>query len=905
MKKPDFCQNCSLFTKGELVKSVVKSSLSSAANLLIVVDSPKSFDNRILNKLILETVKGTNVNYIITGAILCNADEKINVKIINECKWHLEKILEKHNIDLIIACGTHALRALGIKASIERDRGKLFKTQFDVDAIITFHPSAVFEHGDRYYSLIKLDFEKAVRIISDTEKYDYTISIPNSTEELKVLFEKIKNYANSGKAVAFDIETIPISWEEKPYLEEIGIDVFSPYSDISTISFASGDLAIAFPVRAVSQINRILADQKQIFEKLFEGVEPDEELVSLFHSWKTKMSNQEEFSKRTYARLAVVPEIRKYFEGKLSYDDLYEYYLTIKDLYVFPISSLREMEIQAEKFKNIDEETAIKIVKEFCESDWKKVGHNLKFEIKFLKHKLGIEKIKNIDTDTMLLAYVENPGMAGYYNLQSLTNMYLPHEFYEYKKKYLNFDILQYNALDSFVTLKLAGVLRKKISGTHEKEKLFSAHDFLIQATELLAEVELNGFKLDILKMREIEEKIKQVKSQILEKIKEITGTDEVRKKSFKLIFYNMYEHDPIYTEKGELALNKSAIEEVLSKTENESLKLLCYYLLSLTKLEKIESSYIRNYKKLINRITNRIHPSFNLTRTETGRLSSSNPNFQQIPRDPYLWCPRCSILSIGKKCPICSGDYEEFFFFKKLIIPEPGNIFIAADYSQMEVRVLAEMSNDEKLIKVINDGLDLHSYSASKLFGISYQDILEKKDSDPNIKNLRQIAKSATFGILYGQTAKGLAEQFELELSEAERIIQAFFEEYTGVKAWIEIIHEQVKKEKKVFTPVGRVRRFNILSSASFREAQNFPIQSYASDITLMAAIKINELIKPLKGKVVGLVHDSIEIEVPKEFENQAKELVYNVMTTILDGKFKTKIEADVGSGESWAECE
>jgi len=869
-------------------------------------------------------------NVVITNACLCRPPNNRTPKVeeIRACEWHLKKLYEVLKPDFIIACGRSAAIALGLsKISVTKDRGKVFETPYG-PTLVTFHPSAILRKGSGVatVSIFKKDFLKALKYATGQEFYvgEFQIVIPKTTKEILELFRKMEDLAiNQKKFVAFDVETLPIPWDDplvQKTLGNLGLDPYNPYSGIQTIAFAVSNLAFAFPVDLKKKLEFLIEDQTKKYQEIFGTILPDDAFQRLL-SLKNKLEDYDEEelpNLRHYKSLAVyVPALRDYLArpGEETFKKLLRWIESVSREVLFPPEVLRRARQMLENYDfDVDEKVVKQKLKEFATNEKiLKVAHNAKFEFKFFLHELGVE-IKGLTIDTMLLAYLLDESMKGYYNLSSLVSMYLP-QYEGYKEKHLKEDLLTYNAMDAALTLQLARAIVNELQSKAnpiERANVPKALEFLVkEATPFLAKVELNGFYLDFDKVLEFKKRVENLRQELLNKIEQICGTKEITKKSFKVLFYNLYEHEPIRTEKGELSLNSEAIRTVYATTQNENLKRLCAYLITVNKLNKLDSAYFDNYVKLVNRWSGRIHPNFNLTGTETGRLSSSNPNFQQIPRDSIKICPSCKVMPLSPddvKCPICgSMEFEEFLNVKEVVAAPPGRMIIAADYSQMEVRVLAEFSKDPSLMKALKENLDMHSYSASKIFGIPYEEIVAKKDTDERIATLRQQAKAVTFGLIYGQTAQGLAERFGISVEEAEKIIQAFYAEFQGVEAWIRSVHNFVKTYHVYYTPIGRVRRFHVLDAAAFREAQNFPIQSFASDVTLVAAIEIQKRLEPLGGFVIGLVHDSIEAEVPEDKVVEAAKIFKEVMEDYVVKRFNLQVPivAEIEVGKNWGETE
>ncbi|MGB9811985.1 MAG: DNA polymerase A family protein, partial [Dictyoglomus turgidum] len=299
----------------------------------------------------------------------------------------------------------------------------------------------------------------------------------------------------------------------------------------------------------------------------------------------------------------------------------------------------------------------------------------------------------------------------------------------------------------------------------------------------------------------------------------------------------------------------------------------------SLNLMDKVLSSYLRPYPELVNPYTGKIHPVYKETGTVTGRISCEKPNFQQIPRQGLLICKECNVVIKGV-CPLCGGtNSKEIANVNDALAVPPGFVLVNADYSQMEVRVLAHVTGDPELKRALQEGLDLHSYTASKIFNLDYNYVVENKDN-PKVKTLRQQAKAVTFGIIYGITPQGLAATLKCAPYEAEYMIKEFFNTYRVVKQWIDRVHKTVEEHHWIATPIGRVRHFDVVTPKQLREAQNYVIQSFASDIAVHAAKLVSDYLKETGyGSLIGFVHDSIKTQVKKEVIEQVIDMKKHIM--------------------------
>jgi len=307
----------------------------------------------------------------------------------------------------------------------------------------------------------------------------------------------------------------------------------------------------------------------------------------------------------------------------------------------------------------------------------------------------------------------------------------------------------------------------------------------------------------------------------------------------------------------------------------------ICDYILQHRKFAKLKSTYTDSLPTLISKRDNRIHTTYNQALTVTGRLSSSNPNLQNIPIR----------TEEGNKIrnAFCSADKE-------------NNLILSADYSQIELRLLAHISGDEHLIEAFNSNDDVHSLTASKIFGVGLEEVT---------KDMRRKAKAVNFGIVYGQSKYGLAKVLEITPAQAQEFIDKYFESYPKIKEYMESKIEFAHLNGYVETMIGRRRYLAAeLGSSNYqmrefaqRAAINQPLQGTASDLIKQAMINIDKELsaKGLKTKMIMQVHDELVFEVPKQELDVVKEIVVKGME--LEQPFRVPLVVDVNCGESWKE--
>ena len=392
---------------------------------------------------------------------------------------------------------------------------------------------------------------------------------------------------------------------------------------------------------------------------------------------------------------------------------------------------------------------------------------------------------------------------------------------------------------------------------------------------QVLGDMQWNGMYVEKSELEDFGESLKKGIELLTQEIYELAG-QEFNIKSTKQL-------GEILFEKLKLPVGKktksgySTDVDVLEKLRNEHP--IIEKILEYRQLTKLNSTYVEGLKPYINPKTNRIHSFFHQTITVTGRISSTEPNLQNIP----------TRIEFGKR-------------LRKVFKPENGKIYIDADYSQIELRVLAHLSNDKHMIEAFKNGEDIHKQAASKVFGIPQEEVTKEQ---------RSSAKAVNFGIVYGISDFGLGTQLGISRKKAKEYIEQYLTEYSGVKKFMDKSIEFAKQNGFAETMFKRKRKINELSSNNYmvrqfgeRAAMNTPVQGTAADIMKIAMIKVyNELKKMnLKSKIVLQVHDEMMIEAPKDEENVVKEILKQCMESA--AKLDVPLIADVSEAENWYEC-
>ena len=512
-----------------------------------------------------------------------------------------------------------------------------------------------------------------------------------------------------------------------------------------------------------------------------------------------------------------------------------------------------------------------------------KVGQNIKYDLEVLAN-YGVT-LKGKMFDTMIAHYVLQPEL--YHNMDYLAEIYLKYKTIHIEEligpkgkgqknmRDLNpQDVYEYAAEDADITLKLKNILEKELEKAGV-EHLF--YDIEMPLMPVLASMEMNGVCLDTVSLKETSEVLTNRLKVIENKIYELSG-ETFNIASPKQVGEILFDKLKIVekakkTKTGQYVTNEEVLQGLKHKHERVG------NILEHRGLKKLLGTYVDALPSLINKRTGRIHTSFNQTIASTGRLSSSDPNLQNIP---------------------VRG--EEGKEIRKAFIPEPGCLFFSADYSQIELRVMAHLSNDENMIEAFREGYDIHAATAAKIY---------KEDMNEVSRDQRTKAKRANFGIIYGITIFGLAERLDISRDEAKQLIDGYFETYPKVKEYMETAKETARKNGYVETLFKRRRYLADINSRNAtvrgfaeRNAINAPIQGTAADIIKVAMINIYNRFnnEGIRSKMILQVHDELNFSVyPDE-----KEKVEKIVLEEMQGAFSMKVPlvADCGWGKNWLEA-
>ena len=514
------------------------------------------------------------------------------------------------------------------------------------------------------------------------------------------------------------------------------------------------------------------------------------------------------------------------------------------------------------------------------DSKQKIIGQNIKFDMNILsQHGINISSIKN---DTMMMSYVLDAS-ATRHNLDALSSYYLGYKTSTFEDvagkgvKQVTFDEVSiadathYAAEDADITLRLYEELLSKLESVESLKKL--NEDIEIPLIEVLSEMEQNGAVLNskILnaQSKDLSNRIKKIekKAYVLAGDEfNLGSTKQLREIFFDKLGYRVIKKTP----GGQPSTDEKVLAELAEEYE------LPKILLEHRTLSKLKSTYTDKLPNQISISTGKVHTSFHQAVTTTGRLSSSDPNLQNIP--------------------IRTEDGRRI---RQAFEPSKGHKFVSADYSQIELRVMAHMSKDEGLLTAFQDGEDVHSKTASEVFNV---------DIDAVTTDLRRNAKAINFGLIYGISAFGLGKQLNINRNLAAEYMAMYFEKYPGVKKYMETTKDFAAENGYVETLFGRrlyLRDINASNAmrrqASERAAINAPVQGTAADIMKIAMIKMHQLIKEtnVEAKLILQVHDELILDTPKKEIDEVIGLVTESMMGA--ASLDVPLEIDVGVGDNW----
>jgi len=533
--------------------------------------------------------------------------------------------------------------------------------------------------------------------------------------------------------------------------------------------------------------------------------------------------------------------------------------------------------------KQLSAEMVLAALKPILEDSGKaKCGHNLKYDRQVLK-RVGID-LAGVAADSMLLAYCLYPAKYPP-KMDSVAEDYLGHHCISYEEvagkgaKQINFAhvsidaALPYAAEDAEVSLRLTEYLKKRLQ---DEERLERHDEIELPLSSVLADMEWNGTKIDREMLARLSDQFGTRISELESQIHTAAGHEfniQSPKQLGELLFDTLQIPGGKKTKSGQWATGQEVLEKVAEEHEVPRL------ILEVRQLSKLKSTYTDALQKLIHPDTGRVHTSYNQAITSTGRLSSSDPNLQNIPIRT-----------------------EAGRHIRKAFIAEQGNTLLAADYSQIELRLMAHFSQDEALIRAFAEGQDIHATTAAAVNNIDLDDVTGE---------MRRAAKIINFGILYGMSAFGLSKQLGVGRHESQAFIDAYFDRYPTVRAFMDSTLEKAREQGYVETLLGHrvylpeINAKNGMHRAyAERTAINAPLQGSAADIIKVAMIRLHKQLKEAfpDARMTLQVHDELVVECPKEQADRVSSLVQQVMEGALE--LHVPLSVDIGQGQSWFEA-
>ena len=497
------------------------------------------------------------------------------------------------------------------------------------------------------------------------------------------------------------------------------------------------------------------------------------------------------------------------------------------------------------------------------------------FDVKEAIVKLnGRIDIKNISDDTAIAAYLVDPA-KNEYTIEKLASEYFGTVIEKPEVKQLSLlDDVETDRSEYLAKCAVAlGVLNERIGDKikeNGQEKLYQEVE--LPLVTVLAHLEINGFLVDDNQLKEFADKLGEKIDALTNEIYMLAGEEfNINSpKQLGVILFEKLELKPVKKTKTGYATNADVLEKLRDKHP------IVNFIMEYRQLAKLKSTYCDGLRAVVNPNTHRIHSVFTQTVTVTGRLSSTEPNLQNIPTRTEL----------GRE-------------IRKMFVAKEGYVLVDADYSQIELRVLAHIANDETMINAFRNNEDIHAVTASQVLGIPLEDVTKEQ---------RSSAKAVNFGIVYGIGEFSLAQDLHISVKEAKAYIESYLEKYHGVRNYMESIKEQAKKDGYVKTMLNRIRYIPELKSPNYnirqfgeRVALNTPIQGTAADIIKLAMVRVdNRLINEgLKSKLILQVHDELIVEAHKDEVDKVKQILSEEMQGAME--LNVPLKVDMSTGHSW----
>ncbi len=724
------------------------------------------------------------------------------------------------------------------------------------------------------------------------------VTLLENYDSIEALYENLEEIANNknirgAKSLADNLKNNKEILFLSKKLVELEHKVDITLNDKSIITISPNDFKLFFEKQNIIESELSSLVSKFEFESLFKSfLENYKDIV--YHD---EQKNEDDTNHDSYEVKIVYKEDFKDFIEKLKNQNLFAFDTETTSLNIFEAELVGVSfcfdtktsyyvpllhEVMFEENKQVDIDEFISLVKKIFENEnQKKTGHNLKYDIQIFKN-YGVN-VKGFSFDTMIAAYLLSPDDLSF-SLSSTAKKYLGLDGIEYKDvigKKDNFsqvDIQRaanYSAEDSYFSWMLYLKLSKELE---EKELTKVFYDIDLPLLDVLSKMELNGVCIDTESLKKssifLGEELKTLENEIYE----LAGGSTFNINSPKQLSFILFEKLRIST-KGIKKTTQGYSTDVTTLEKLKGVHPIADKLLQYRSVFKLKSTYIDSLPLYVSKKTGRLHTKFNQAVTGTGRLSSSDPNLQNIP-----------------------VKTEEGRKISDAFIAPKGKVVISADYSQVELRVLAHMSHDKALIDAFKNNEDIHTKTSKFIFNLGEDEIPTSEQ--------RRLGKVINFGVVYGMSAFRLSKELSINMFTAQKYIDGFFQKYSGVKAYFDKLLVEVKEKGYVSTMFGR-KRFTASIDKEGRDkgylnrmAINAPIQGTAADIIKLSMLNIQREIEknnyPLK--MIIQIHDELVFECDESFKEKGAEFIKFQMENVL--KLEVPLKVDVGVGASWGEA-
>lgn len=724
------------------------------------------------------------------------------------------------------------------------------------------------------------------------------VTLLENYDSIEALYENLEEIANNknirgAKSLADNLKNNKEILFLSKKLVELEHKVDITLNDKSILTISPNDFKLFFEKQNIIESELSSLVSKFEFESLFKSfLENYKDIV--YHD---EQKNEDDTNHDSYEVKIVYKEDFKDFIEKLKNQNLFAFDTETTSLNIFEAELVGVSfcfdtktsyyvpllhEVMFEENKQVDIDEFISLVKKIFENEnQKKTGHNLKYDIQIFKN-YGVN-VKGVSFDTMIAAYLLSPDDLSF-SLSSTAKKYLGLDGIEYKDvigKKDNFSQVDiqcaanYSAEDSYFSWMLYLKLSKELE---EKELTKVFYDIDLPLLDVLSKMELNGVCIDTESLKKssifLGEELKTLENEIYE----LAGGSTFNINSPKQLSFILFEKLRIST-KGIKKTTQGYSTDVTTLEKLKGVHPIADKLLQYRSVFKLKSTYIDSLPLYVSKKTGRLHTKFNQAVTGTGRLSSSDPNLQNIP-----------------------VKTEEGRKIRDAFIAPKGKVVISADYSQVELRVLAHMSHDKALIEAFKNNEDIHTKTSKFIFNLGEDEIPTSEQ--------RRLGKVINFGVVYGMSAFRLSKELSINMFTAQKYIDGFFQKYSGVKAYFDKLLVEVKEKGYVSTMFGR-KRFTASIDKEGRDkgylnrmAINAPIQGTAADIIKLSMLNIQREIEknnyPLK--MIIQIHDELVFECDESFKEKGAEFIKFQMENVL--KLEVPLKVDVGVGASWGEA-